>query len=55
VRVGVADGRAEPGTAARLGASEVPTVIFLRDRWPVTRLDGRTTLHELEAIVDACA
>jgi thioredoxin-like negative regulator of GroEL len=35
----------------RLGVRSVPTLVFVRDRRPVTRLEGRASVKQLEQVL----
>jgi thioredoxin-like negative regulator of GroEL len=54
VAVRTIDADAEPQLVKRLGVRDAPAVLFVRDRRPVARLQGRVTLDELERILEAC-
>jgi thioredoxin-like negative regulator of GroEL len=49
------DADAQPELAALLGVRLIPTVFFLRERQPIACLRGRSTLEELEQVLEQCA
>lgn len=48
------DADAQPELTARLGVQLIPTVLFMRDRQPIACLRGRSTLEELEQVLEQC-
>ncbi len=41
-----------PAVASRFGIEDVPTLVLVRDRRVVERLEGRTSVPRIEAMLD---
>lgn len=53
VRVKRVDVDVRPDLAARFGVTEVPTVVLVRERRVVERLEGRASAPQIERILEA--
>ncbi len=53
--VRIVDADEQPRATAQLGVQKVPAVVFLVGRRLLARFEGRATLDELEAVLDAAA
>ena len=53
VRVKRVDVDVRPDLAARIGVTEVPTVVLVRDRRVVERLEGRASAPQIERMLEA--
>jgi thioredoxin-like negative regulator of GroEL len=51
LRIRTVDADVDADLAARIGASEVPTIVVVKKRRIVGRLTGRATLPEIERLV----
>ncbi|MDQ4082130.1 MAG: thioredoxin family protein, partial [Actinomycetota bacterium] len=52
LRVSRIDAEASPEVAERLGVTEIPTLVLVRERRPVARLEGRVSAPEIERMLD---
>jgi thioredoxin-like negative regulator of GroEL len=52
LRVSRVDIDARPELAEKLGVSSVPTLILIKDRRPVARLEGRVSAPQIERMLD---
>jgi thioredoxin-like negative regulator of GroEL len=52
LRVSRIDVDESPELAERLGVTEVPTLILVKDRRPVARLDGRVSAPQIERMLE---
>jgi len=43
---------ASPELAERLGVEEVPTLVLIKDRRPVARLEGRVSAPQIERMLE---
>jgi thioredoxin-like negative regulator of GroEL len=48
------DADARPDLVRRLGVSEIPSIVVVKDRCPVQVLGGRATFAEIERVVSSC-
>jgi thioredoxin-like negative regulator of GroEL len=48
------DADERPRLAERLDVEDVPTLVLLKDRVALGRIDGRATGAEIRAMIDAC-
>jgi thioredoxin 1 len=51
LRVSRIDTDESPDLAERLGVTEVPTLILVKDRRPITRLEGRVSAPQIERLI----
>ena len=51
LRVSRIDAAASPDWVDRLGVTQVPTLILLKDRRPVERLEGRVSAPQIERML----
>ena len=53
VRVKRGDGDARPDLGERFGVTDVPTLVLVKDRRVVARLDGRASAPQIERMLEA--
>lgn len=46
------DAEAQPGLVRRFGVERVPTLVFVRDKTIVDRIDGRASLPQIEKLLE---
>ena len=51
LRVSRIDVDATPALAERLGVSDVPALVLVKDRRPVARLEGRVSAPQIERMI----
>jgi thioredoxin-like negative regulator of GroEL len=51
LRISLVDVDRSPKLAEKLGIAEIPTLILVRDRRPVARLEGRASAPQIERMV----
>lgn len=51
VRVRTIDADNEPALVGALGVDEIPSVVVVKERRPVARVEGRATLEQLQRLV----
>jgi thioredoxin-like negative regulator of GroEL len=51
LRISRIDASASPAWVERLGVTEIPTLVLLKDRRPVERLEGRVSAPQIERML----
>jgi thioredoxin-like negative regulator of GroEL len=51
LRVSRIDAEARPEIAAKLSVTEIPTLVLVKDRRPVARLEGRVSAPQIERMI----
>ncbi len=52
LRVSRIDAEARPEIAEKLSVTEIPTLVLVKDRRPVARLEGRVSAPQIERMVE---
>jgi thioredoxin len=52
LRVSRIDVEESPALAEKLGVTEVPTLVLLKDRRPVNRIEGRASAPQIERMLE---
>jgi thioredoxin-like negative regulator of GroEL len=51
LRVARIDAEAQPEWIERLGITDIPTLVLIKDRRPVARLEGRVSAPQIERMI----
>ncbi len=52
LRVSRIDAEARPEIAEKLSVTEIPTLVLVKDRRPVARLEGRVSAPQIERMIE---
>lgn len=52
LRISRIDADASPEWVAKLGVEEIPTLVLIKDRRPVARLEGRVSAPQIERMLE---